>query len=207
MRVQVHQRALLARGGVSYDENNWYAPYVEQARDLSELGSADVVMVGDSLTMYGLWQEFFPNVVIANRGIGSDVSEGVLSRLDTVVGLRPSKVFLMIGTNDVSRGYDEADIVANMEAILETLESELPDAQIYLESVLPRLAKNADAIESLNVEYRRLADGYANVTYVDLYPLYCDENGVPVSELFASDGYHMSGSGYALWVEQIREFV
>lgn len=166
-----------------------------------------MVMVGDSLTMYGLWQEFFPDVVIANRGIGSDVSAGVLARLDTVVDLSPAKVFLMIGTNDVSRGYAQDTIVANVEGILDTLEAELPDTEVYLQSVLPRLAKNASAIEALNAAYKQLAVQYKNVTYVDLYSLYCDDNGVPTEELFASDGYHMSGSGYALWVEQIREYV
>lgn len=197
----------LAGGGYSYGSNNWYKPYVSQARDLSRVTECDVVMAGDSLTMYGLWDEFFPDLTVLNRGIGSDVTEGLLNRLDTVVDAKPGKVFLMIGTNDVSSRIDKGDIVANMAAILDRLGSELPDAEVYVESVLPRTAKYAAEIEALNEEYEGLCVGRANVTYIDMYDSYLGTDGLPNAELFASDGYHMSGKGYALWVEKIQGYV
>ena len=66
-------------GGASYEQNNWYEPYTYQARELTGISSCDVCMVGDSLTMYGLWNEFWPDLVVLNRGIGSDTSEGDIS--------------------------------------------------------------------------------------------------------------------------------
>lgn len=61
-------------------------PYIDE---LCDGGIADVVMVSDSPTMYGFWDEFWPGVKVANRGIGNDVSEGLFNRMDTVVQGEP----------------------------------------------------------------------------------------------------------------------
>lgn len=194
-------------GGYSYDTNAWYEPYVSQARDLSQVTDCDVAMVGDSLTLYGLWGEFFPDLTLVNRGIGSDVTAGVLNRLDTVVAVKPEKVFLMIGTNDVAKRVDGAETISNMAQILDGLEAELPDAEIYVESVLPRTAKYSAEVEALNEGYKALCSGRDGITFIDMYASYLGADGKPNAELFASDGYHMSGKGYSLWVEKIRGYV
>lgn len=197
-------------GGVSYEENNWYEPYTYQTRELSRLGGCDVAMIGDSLTVHGMWNEFWHDLSVANRGIGSDISEGLLARLDTVTALSPGKVFVMIGTNDVARGLAEEETVGNMEAIVEGLSDALPESEIYLQSVLPRTSRYAEEIQSLNASLKsmveRLADGGVDVAWVDLYLLYVDADGDPDSDLFASDGYHMSGKGYRTWRNAIEPF-
>jgi lysophospholipase L1-like esterase len=164
-------------------------------------------MAGDSLTMYGLWDEFFDGVKVANRGIGSDIEEGLLNRVDTIVSERPRKVFLMIGTNDVSRGHATGDTVSYVHRALEELHAQLPDAEIYLQSVLPRTSKYVGQVEELNSEYDTLCEELGYVEWVDLYQLYCEADGTPKAEFFATDGYHMSGKGYELWVSQIRDLV
>ncbi|WP_080802573.1 GDSL-type esterase/lipase family protein [Arabiibacter massiliensis] len=188
-------------GGASHDENTWFEPFVSQARDLSLVEESDVVMLGDSLTMYGLWGELFPDARILNRGIGSDVSEGVLNRLDTVTSTNPDKVFIMIGTNDIARGHDVNPIAGNVEEVISRLVDDLPEAEIYLESVLPRTSKYSEQIQELNKAYRQICDRREGVGFVDLHPLFCDADGVPDTELFASDGYHISGVGYRVWAK------
>ena len=212
--MEVHQRALRdpgLHGGYSYEQNNWYEPYTYQARELSDVDSCDVCLAGDSLTMYGLWSEFWPDLEVVNRGIGSDYSEGLLARVDTIVTCSPKKVFIMIGTNDVSRGERRNETVANVRMALQKISQELPDAEIYLQSVLPRTSKYAAEIEALNADYASLCEELvfrgANVTWIDLYPLFSEEDGAPISDLFAKDGYHMSGKGYQLWSESIRGYV
>lgn len=180
---------------------------MSQARDLSLVEESDVVMLGDSLTMYGLWGEFFPDARILNRGIGGDVSEGVLNRLDTVTSTNPEKVFVMIGTNDIARGHDVKFIAGNVEEAILRLKEDLPESEIYLESVLPRTKKYSKKVEELNDSYRQICDMYEGVEFVDLYPLFCSAGGAPNVELFASDGYHMSGAGYRVWADAIGEYV
>ena len=164
-------------------------------------------MAGDSLTMYGLWDEFFGGVEVANRGIGGDVAEGLLNRVDTIVQERPNKVFVMIGTNDVSRGHSTEKTVDYVRKALEEIRAGLPDAEIYLQSVLPRTSRYVEQVEELNAAYGRMCAELGYVEWVDLYPLYCDESGAPATELFAGDGYHMSGEGYEVWKNAIEGLV
>lgn len=196
--------------GYSYELNNWYEPYTYQTRELSDVRSCDICFAGDSLTMYGLWDEFWSDLVIANRGIGSDTSEGLLARIDTIVSCSPRKVFVMIGTNDVSRGLLRGETVANVRDTLEGICEGLPEAEVYLQSVLPRTSEYATAIEELNADYAvlcgELTSQGLDVTWIDLYPSFVEE-GSPVSELFVLDGYHMSGRGYQLWSESIESYV
>lgn len=197
-------------GGYSFKSNNWYEPLVYQATELSEVEESDVCFAGDSLTEYGLWAEFFPDLIVINRGIGSDVSAGLLARVDSITATRPSKVFLMIGTNDVSRAIPEDETVANVEEALQKICDELPGSTVYLQSVLPRTEKYASKIESLNKRYAQLVDELhaqgLNVAWIDLYPLYCEGDGTPKDELY-DGGYHLSGEGYRVWKEEIEELV
>jgi lysophospholipase L1-like esterase len=61
-----------------------------------------IVFLGDSITDFFRVNEFFPGVYVINRGISGDTTDGVLNRLaESVYELSPSKIFLMIGTNDL----------------------------------------------------------------------------------------------------------
>lgn len=73
-----------------------------------------------------------------NRGIAGDDTAGVLARLREVTAGRPAKVFLMIGTNDLTEGVDETRIAANVEQIVARIAAASPDTQIFVQSVLPR---------------------------------------------------------------------
>src|SRR5919199_5722857 len=57
-------------------------------------GTADIVMLGDSLTEEGNWTEVLPGWRVINRGIGGDTSAGVLKRLSEVIRRNPQVVFL-----------------------------------------------------------------------------------------------------------------
>lgn len=65
-----------------------------------------IVFLGDSITEKIDWHELFHNshYDILNRGIGSDTISGVINRINTIINLKPSKVFLMIGINDIALG-------------------------------------------------------------------------------------------------------
>lgn len=49
-------------------------------------------------------QNVEPRIRVYNRGIGGDVTDGLLERMDeSIFDLEPKKVFINIGTNDISR--------------------------------------------------------------------------------------------------------
>ena len=62
----------------------------------------DVVFLGDSLTDFYPIEEF-TDVKIVNRGIAGDTTSDVMHRVSEVVELKPKKLFLQIGINDMIR--------------------------------------------------------------------------------------------------------
>lgn len=63
-------------------------------------------------------------------------SEGVLNRLDAVVGLDPNTVLLMIGVDDLGYAFSADEISANVETVVDQLPSKLVDAKFVLHGVL-----------------------------------------------------------------------
>lgn len=68
----------------------------------------ETVFVGSSLCelfpISEMLQNVEPRIRVYNRGIGGDVTDGLLQRMEeSVFALEPKKVFINIGTNDISR--------------------------------------------------------------------------------------------------------
>jgi len=175
--------------------------------------SHPVVFLGDSITYGGDWPKLFPGSPVINRGIGGDTTLGLLHRLDEVIALKPAKIFLMIGTNDLCYGRSIPRITAYYDRILERFHEELPDTQVYIQNVLPfndtmfpsrGLRKNSE-IANLNKEIVRLATEYG-YPYIDVASALAGPDGrLPAK--YTSDGLHLSDAGYLVWREQIRDLV
>lgn len=88
---------------------------------------------------------------------------------------RPAKVFLMIGTNDLTAGVAGDEIVANVADIASRVAAESPDTEIFVQSILPRGRRYRGRIESLNRALRSAVAGEA--VWIDLYPRFVDEDG------------------------------
>jgi len=190
-----------------------YYRFREAYFDLTPHENHPIVFLGDSMTDEGDWSKLFPNSPVVNRGIGGDTTLGVLNRLNQVIALKPSQIFLMIGTNDLCFDRSIPDTMINYRKILNRLHTELPDTTIYIESVLPfnetifpsaGLRTNSN-IKQLNVEIKKLAQVY-NDPYIDLAPVFSDPKGrLPAN--YTIDGLHLTDSGYLLWREQIKDLI
>jgi hypothetical protein len=77
----------------------------------------DVVMLGDSLTEFGIWSEMLEDFSVVNRGISGDDSVGVLRRLPEVLGRKPRVICLEIGINDLFKGVPTERVIENVRAI------------------------------------------------------------------------------------------
>ena len=149
-----------------------------------------IVFLGDSLTEFFRVEEFFHRYNPYNRGIASDKTIGVLERLESnVIALKPSKVFLQIGTNDLNcKKRLRQNVSTNIKEILLRLKENLPNAQIYFISLYPvnRKAKffsiffvgkrkNKD-IAAINSEIENFCNDN-NIIYIDIYSNLLDEKG------------------------------
>jgi lysophospholipase L1-like esterase len=171
-----------------------------------------IVFLGDSITEGGSWNEMFKDSDILNRGIGGDTTRGVLNRLDEVIRHQPSKLFLMIGTNDIGFGIDTETIAKNYKSILQTIIQDSPKTEIFVQSVLPVTLSATSFLPHNNAGVLKLNEGIKKICqklrlrYIDLHPHFSDANGNLYSEL-TNDGLHLLGSGYLLWKELIELFV
>jgi hypothetical protein len=133
-------------GGYSYLNNSQYEAYRSMFH-LSKRDSIRVVFLGDSITARGCFDEFFEEKSIVNRGIGSDVTEGIFNRVEEIISLNPKQVFIMAGINDISVGVEPEKSADFMKKTCEKIHTKLPDTEIYIESILP--TKNVEWKEKI----------------------------------------------------------
>jgi lysophospholipase L1-like esterase len=166
-----------------------------------------IVFVGDSLT--GGWKNLakdFPKLKVANRGLGGDVSRGVLWRFkEDVLDLNPKAVVICIGNNDLSAMGRPADMLSNLADTLALAEKERPGMPVVLctipPSANPKAPIKADDRKAMNQGILKMAADRKNTYACDLFAATANEGGSPKLECFAADKLHLAGPGYAKWVE------
>lgn len=171
-----------------------------------------VVFAGDSLT--GNWkiadmQKAFPNLKIANRGIGGDVSRGLLFRFhEDVVDLHPRALVLCIGSNDLSAHGDPAGTAQNIADIIDQARQPNPDLPIVLIKATPRDNPKAPmkpgAFDDLNGRIAKLGEGKKNFIVLDLGPALTTADGKLKPECFTDDRLHLAAPGYDAWAATLR---
>lgn len=191
--------------GWMVDNRNSFWSYREKAQ-------GSVVFAGDSLT--GNWKaatlaKEFPGLKIANRGIGGDVSRGLLFRFkEDVIDLNPRALVLCIGTNDLSSHGDPAAVEGNLKEILGQARAYSATMPIVISTTLPRDMAEAPmkpgAEADLKARTLKLGEGDKNIVVVDAFPAMSTPDGKPVPEYFAKDKLHLAEPGYVQWATVIR---
>lgn len=173
-----------------------------------------IVFTGDSII------EFFPlkkflgrNQVILNRGIvGTDTNWLKDHLMEQVLLTEPSKLFILIGTNDLGMGYDVAHIIANISEMLSSIQIESFKTKVYLLSVLPVSEKTiyqATVKSRCNKSIKALNQALENLhlaEVIDVYPYLVDDNG-HLADVYTTDGLHLSQEGYAVISEQLATYL
>lgn len=193
--------------------------YNYQKRTLFELlpiHSDDIVFLGNSITDGCEWAELFDNPHIKNRGISADRASWMFDRLDPIIKGQPKKLFLMIGTNDLSAGISPEGVAANIAAIVARFATESPKTEIYVQSILPvngadlkvsprnHWSKETEILET-NRLIRQLCREQG-VTYVDVFSALADDKGM-LDVRYTNDGLHLMGEGYLAWKKAIEKYV
>jgi len=171
----------------------------------------ECVFLGNSITAGTDWSKLLNLPQAKNRGISGDITFGVLERLQEVIDRKPAKVFVLIGINDISRNIPDSLILRNYKKIVQRIREGSRKTQIYFYTLLPVNAsfekfKNHygkdEHILYLNDEIRKLAA--KNVTVIDLYPHFLDEQKRLKAEL-TKDGLHLIPAGYQVWAEVLNK--
>ena len=173
--------------------------------DQSDAKNVSKIFIGDSITDYGEFQEYFPNEVVLNRGIRNDVSKGVLNRIQEVVNRNPKEAYLMIGVNDIRYSKGSKNFEKHITAIVKSFKGE--NSKLFIQSILPvnnELFGNEVSnkkVKQFNEVLQRIAEENG-IEYIDLHSSFVDKNG-QLDEKFTIDGIHLNGEGYKIWVDAL----
>jgi len=167
-----------------------------------------VVFLGDSITQgWASMAKDFPNLHVANRGIGGDTTRGVLYRMQAdVVELSPEAIVLLIGTNDIGLGADPEDVADNIREILRELKKSNPKMPIIVCRVMPRSDRNLHAeekIKKLNSILDAIVAADPQFISCDTWSIYADANGDCSKDEFP-DLLHPNAIGYAKWAAALN---
>ena len=164
----------------------------------------DLVCLGDSITQRFIWSDAFPDWRVANRGIGSDTTEGMLARVDSVVALSPRVVSVMAGINDLAQGNSPEQIAVSYRNLLEALEQQLPETELIVTSILPVTESHTIPNENILETNQLLKNLCAekSILYLDIYSVFLDENGF-LKDKYAFDSVHLTPEGYLLWLSYL----
>lgn len=168
--------------------------------------SDHIVMMGNSITNMHEWWEALGNHRIINRGVSGAVSDEMVANLSPIVSGHPSKVFIMIGTNDIGYGKSREHIADNLQKIITRFQQESPATKVYVQSILPsengsRGGKIAGTNELIRTVCRK-----ANVTFIDLYELMGDGEG-HMKAGWSFDDLHPKAIGYSAWCRALIPYL
>lgn len=166
----------------------------------------DVVFVGDSITDGAEWEDLFPSLKIANRGIAGDRTDGVLKRMDSIYSTKAEKAFIMIGINDFSAGAEVSDVFENYKIIANNLASH--GMRPHVQSTIlagKRRAELNTKIRALNEKLKEMAAANEAIIYIDLNVGLA--KGSALDSKYSRDDVHLNGSGYAVWKDSIKIYL
>jgi len=206
--------SLTIQTGIAQEAKVPTSVYYERKADLFRYLPNDpdeIILLGNSITDGGNWDELLGDPRIKNRGISADVTRGILNRADEILESKPLKIFLLIGINDLAKGASQKNILENIAHFVQRTQAESPRTQIYIQSVLPvnpaydkyskHVSKSSEII-LLNESLVQLCKKM-EINYLNLYSKFVDEEGYLIQE-FTNDGLHLSGQGYLVWSEILK---
>ena len=136
-----------------------------------------------------------------------------------VYDYNPSKVFLLIGVNDLYEGKSKEDIVKDIKEIIDLIKENRPYAKIYLESLYPvnktddekieedirNYEFSNDDIKDINKKLESLAKD-EKITYIDMFSELVDDEGNLKIE-YTNEGLHISDEGYDKITEVLNKYI
>lgn len=186
-----------------YEKNFRYRWFNDIHTNAYDTKSADIVMLGDSITYNVNWGELLNNTKVVNRGIASDIIEGFLHRLDNIIKLQPKQVFLMGGINDIIMGLSVDDIYSNYIKIIEKLERN--NIRSIIQSTLfTTKLQYADKVELLNKKLEKYALEQ-NIDFIDLNKVLSKDKFL--LEKYSIDGIHLNAQGYNVWKKAMLPYI
>lgn len=188
-----------------------YGMPVPECAPVDDSFFADAVFIGDSLcdgfgSFSGLKQGKFMGVTSLNV---FTVWNG--GREQVFHSQQFGKIYIMLGINEI--GYGTQKVAAQYREMVQKFQSLQPQAEIYVQSVLPvceaktsaaerRSRVNNAAVRELNAALQQVC-AECGVYFVNLHEAFADASGgLPAGKSW--DGVHLNVQGYQEWLAYLR---
>jgi len=178
---------------------------------LEPIVTGKIVFAGNSFIEGGNWKKLLKDSTVINRGIYGDNTFGLLQRLDEIIRLKPSSIFLMIGIDDLSKNIPKERTIENIFTIVNRIKTGSPKTKIFVQSLLPvnpsvknfpvQFSKQSDILE-INSQLKKYGDAF-KYAYVDIYQEFIEKNDL--NPQFTNDGLHLNAAGYSYWVGFLKK--
>lgn len=174
-----------------------------------------IVFLGDSITSRYDLNKYFPNYNVYNSGIAGNMTKDILENMENrVFAYNPTKVFILIGTNDlVYSGLDNDGIKNNIEEIINKIYEKNSNIKIYMESIYPvNNSINKEIVETrtnenikdLNNKIEKICNN--KCTYINMYDNLTDKNG-NMKRIYTVDGLHLNKIGYKVITNKLIKYL
>ncbi len=217
--AEIDINALISEQFAKMMQNEWKQK-VRSFSDLNKFAKKhETVFTGSSLCEQFPVNEMLMSLgskaIVYNRGIGGDVMSGLKKRLnESVFELEPSKLFINIGTNDISsENYSREKLLEDYEEIINEIKAKLPECKIYVLAYYPvnrslswfteedkertknffRARTNEELI-AVNSQLEKMAEKLG-CGYIDVFSCLLGEDG-SMKEEYCKDGMHIYPVGY-----------
>lgn len=177
------------------------------------------LFLGDSIFEQYKIDEFFKDYDVINSGFGGATTKDTLDKLESrVFKYDPTTIFLLIGTNDLLRGFSEEETFENVKKIIEQIQDKLSDVTINVLSIFP--INNTDNDKIINEYFvnennekinntNMLIKNYCkekNITYIDMAKVLKDEEA-NLRLSYTVEGLHITDLGYHFITNELLKYM
>lgn len=176
----------------------------------------NIVFLGDSITYYFNPKKYFEGHHTVNSGKCGNTTKDILADLEgRVYKYNPSKIFIMIGTNDKELGnLSEDDTIKNIKEIVKLIQKNRPSAKIYIQSIYPvnkninsykAGPRNNKSAKKINKEIEKFCKENS-IVYIDIFSRLLNSDG-ELDREYTTDGLHLSNAGYDVVSKILEEYL
>lgn len=182
-----------------------------------EPAEGSIVFIGNSITDMHCWHETFITskgdyLPIVNRGNSGTYSTEQSMNIESYLGNKPKKVFMMIGTNDLATSgglnFNGEQILTYINSMVKRIHARYPETKIYLYSILNNNTSNrvpATWLHANEVIKTYVKDTNADwLTYIDLYDKLTN---VANGGVWSYDNLHLTAAAYQVWCQTICQYL
>lgn len=186
--------------------------YLDDDRQNGFSSDASLFIGSSSILLWDtLKRDMAPKEVI-QRGFSGATLAGIAHTLESMVyPYAPAHIVLFAGANDVVAvpSISAREIFHSFRQIADGVAQHLPETCLIYIAITPvpaRMAVWPKAVK-VNQMVRSYANERDNVFYLNTDQEFLDDSASPLTELFVSDGIHLSPSGYAIWTRLLNQTV